>query len=107
RGIRDFAFCGLPQGQWPFIDDRGDALRRCAQAAGCSCSVFSVPSERWVVTDWEQEEVEITTWLKTLPNPAGVLACYDERGYQVLNACRRAGLAVPDEVAVLGAGNDP
>jgi LacI family transcriptional regulator len=35
-----------------------------------------------------------------------VVACNDDRGLQVLDACRRAGLRVPDEVAVVGVDND-
>ena len=34
------------------------------------------------------------------------MACYDSRGQQLLEACRFAGLAVPDEVAVIGVDND-
>jgi LacI family transcriptional regulator len=41
-----------------------------------------------------------------LPKPLGVFACYDICGQQVLDACRSVGLAVPDEVAVLGVDND-
>jgi LacI family transcriptional regulator len=36
----------------------------------------------------------------------GILAAYDIRGQRVLDACRGAGLAIPDEVAVLGVDND-
>jgi LacI family transcriptional regulator len=45
-------------------------------------------------------------WLKALPKPAGVLASDDRLGERVLEACRWAGLRVPDEVGVIGAGND-
>jgi LacI family transcriptional regulator len=34
------------------------------------------------------------------------MAANDERGLQVLDACRRANLAVPDVVAVIGCDND-
>jgi LacI family transcriptional regulator len=34
------------------------------------------------------------------------MACYDFRGQQVLDACRRMNIAVPDEVAVIGVDND-
>ena len=34
--------------------------------------------------------------------PVGVLASLDLRGQQVLAACRLVGLAVPDDVAVIG-----
>jgi LacI family transcriptional regulator len=33
------------------------------------------------------------------------MAAYDYRGQQVLDACRRLGIAVPDEVAVIGVDN--
>jgi LacI family transcriptional regulator len=36
----------------------------------------------------------------------GVMACDDEHGLDMLNACQRAGLRVPDEVAVVGVNND-
>jgi LacI family transcriptional regulator len=34
------------------------------------------------------------------------MACYDIRARHVLDACRRVGLAVPDQVAVVGVDND-
>jgi LacI family transcriptional regulator len=34
------------------------------------------------------------------------MACYDIRASQVLEACRRLGVEVPDEVAVIGVHND-
>jgi LacI family transcriptional regulator len=41
-----------------------------------------------------------------LPKPVGVAACYDVLGLRLLDACRRRGLVVPEQVAVVGAGND-
>jgi LacI family transcriptional regulator len=51
-------------------------------------------------------EDEIGRWLLSLPRPVGVMACYDIRARHVLDACRRVGLAVPDQVAVIGVDND-
>lgn len=51
-------------------------------------------------------EPQLEAWLKSLPKPVAILACNDIRGQQVINACREAGLRVPDEVAVLGVDND-
>jgi LacI family transcriptional regulator len=42
-----------------------------------------------------------------LPKPIGVLSCNDDWGLQLLDACRRAAVAVPDEVAVISVENDP
>jgi LacI family transcriptional regulator len=56
--------------------------------------------------DIAAQEADLRRWLKALPKPIGILACYDIRGLQILDACRGAGLAVPDEVAVIGVDND-
>jgi len=45
-------------------------------------------------------------WLKNLPRPAGVFACYDNRALQVLEACQLCGLDVPNEIAVIGVDDD-
>lgn len=45
-------------------------------------------------------------WLSGLPTPAGIVTGSDRRGLQVLQACRDAGLRVPDDLAVVGIGND-
>ncbi len=48
----------------------------------------------------------LSKWLVSLPKPAGVLAAFDDRALDVLEACRHAAIPVPEEVAVLGIGND-
>lgn len=54
----------------------------------------------------DEEIGAMAAWLKGLARPVGVLAAIDPRGQQVLAACRLAGLAVPEEVAVIGVHND-
>ena len=36
----------------------------------------------------------------------GVMTCNDDRGLQLLDACRRINVLVPEEVAVIGVDND-
>jgi LacI family transcriptional regulator len=45
-------------------------------------------------------------WLKAAPKPLGVFACQDAWGVRLVEACRHAGLHVPDEVALLCVDND-
>jgi LacI family transcriptional regulator len=52
------------------------------------------------------ELTNIGAWLNELHNPVGVLAANDMRARQVLDACRLAGLAVPEQVAVVGVDDD-
>jgi LacI family transcriptional regulator len=102
RGFRHFGFCGLARGLDPRMDDRTEAFRRHLEGAGFGCSVFE--PERTAA--WAQEERQMARWIVSLPKPAGVMACNDNRGLQVLRACMGVGVAVPDQVAVIGAGND-
>ena len=55
---------------------------------------------------WEEEQEAIAAWVLSLPRPVGVMACNDDRGQQVLDACRRVNVLVPEEVAVIGVDND-
>ena len=48
----------------------------------------------------------MAAWLRSLPKPVGVMACNDDCGRHVIEACKLANLAVPDDVGVLGADND-
>lgn len=50
---------------------------------------------------------EVAAWLSELPRPAGVLAAFDDIARVLMEACRTAKLKVPDDIAVLGIGNDP
>jgi len=55
---------------------------------------------------WESQQRELITWLRNLPKPTGVMTSTDLSGQQLLEACLRAGIHVPEEVAVVGADND-
>ena len=48
----------------------------------------------------------LAQWLGELPKPIGVMACNDDRGREVLEACRDARLLVPEQIAVVGVDND-
>jgi LacI family transcriptional regulator len=105
-GLQNFAFCSTPRGENPNQDMRCDVFVACVEELGKSCSVFlGGPRKRGKVS-WEAEQQQITRWLKRLPKPVGVMTCHDDRGHQTLDACRRAGLRVPDDVAVIGVDND-
>ncbi|HEY7428438.1 MAG TPA: DNA-binding transcriptional regulator [Gemmataceae bacterium] len=105
RGLSHFAYCGPPLRQ-PYYyhhSRRSEEFHHVAVEAGFSCSVYYFQKKE---EEWEQEQEQLAAWLREQPKPLGIFACYDERGYQVLDACRRIGLAVPEEAAILGSGND-
>lgn len=106
QGFRQFAYCGLQLGQNRGMEQRGEMFRHLAEAAGCPFASFSSLVVGVTVPDWELEHQRKAAWLMELPKPVGILACYDEPGCHLLNACRRAGLRVPEDVAVVSVGND-
>ena len=55
---------------------------------------------------WKQQQRALAEWLQGLPKPVGVMATNDLMGQQILEACNRLPLEVPDQVAVVGADND-
>jgi LacI family transcriptional regulator len=111
RGFRHFAFCGYPGVS--FSDRRCEHFLRILDDYHFQAAVFPTSNRSTHVSDnlvhetsGELAEAKVAEWLKTLPRPVAVFTCNDIRGRQVLAACASAGLAVPDEVAVLGVDND-
>ena len=102
RGFRNFAYCGDPRFVWSQL--RGDAFDRAMQRAGHT--VFHYEPTSKALEDEDLAMDCIGEWLQTLPQPVAVFTCYDIRGRQVLDACRRFSINVPDDVAVLGVDND-
>ena len=49
----------------------------------------------------------LTTWLKRLPKPVAIFCCDDFRASAVAHLCKRSGITIPDDVAILGVDNDP
>jgi LacI family transcriptional regulator len=103
RGFRNFAFVGIPGRVWSERRERG--FCQAIAAAGFGVRVYNPPaSARSRV--WEREQPILAEWLRRLPRPVGVMACNDDRGREVLEACRAAEVRVPEEMAVIGVDND-
>jgi LacI family transcriptional regulator len=105
RGFRRLGFCGVRDYAWSGW--QLERFRDLARASGVEISTHVAPLVRGGPAAWARDRRKLVAWLRSLPKPVGVFACYDLRGQQVLEACREAGLAVPDEVAVIGVDNDP
>jgi LacI family transcriptional regulator len=104
RGFRHLGFCGLTEYRWSIW--RCEHFERIAREAGCECHVHLAKPRGDRAADWAAEQRDLARWVQRLPKPVGVLACFDIRGRQLLDACRSVGVRVPDDVAVLGVDND-
>ena len=103
RGFEQFAFVGIRGRHWS--DRRGDAFRAAIRTAGCTAHVYHPPRAARPI-GWEREQTRLANWIARLPKPVGIMACNDDRGRGVLEACRLAGARVPDDVAVIGVDDD-
>lgn len=101
-GFRNVAFCGIPGHGYSRVRQEGFL----AAAAALGLNGFGYEPSRADCT-WGQSLAEIQRWIDQLPKPVGVMACNDARGATVLRLCRKLRLDVPNDVAVLGADNDP
>lgn len=101
RGFKHLAFCGDARFNWSVWREK----HFCARVAAARQTVHCYRSAA-EPGDLAAQVADIRRWVESLPKPVGIMACYDNRGQQVLAACRSAKLAVPADVAVLGVDND-
>ncbi|UCF00243.1 MAG: DNA-binding transcriptional regulator [Planctomycetota bacterium] len=103
RGFRYFAYCGFDDIFWSV--ERGECFATRIREAGCETQLYKRPKSKFKHL-WKNEELFMSNWLKSLPKPLGLMACNDDRGQQVIDACEVARLSVPDEVAIIAVDND-
>jgi LacI family transcriptional regulator len=104
RGFRHLAFCGETRFNWSKW--RGEHFIRHVRQAGFDCHVYQSPGRGGRGRTWDEEHQALLAWVRALPRPVGVMACYDIKAQQLLDACREAGVMVPEELAVIGVDND-
>lgn len=129
-GLKRFAFCSVPVGQMRTLDLRREHFIRHVEESGFECAVYTglqphdsrsparrrkrserdtpgIPSADFGTRDWEEEQEHLAQWVAGLPKPVGIMACHDPRGYQLIDACRRASVQIPDQAAIVAVDNDP
>lgn len=104
-GLRNFAFCALPPGSARVRDARREPFAERIARAGHAVLDYPIARTRKKHT-WSDQQEHLAVWLKSLPKPVGVMACQDDTGLQLLDACRRAKISVPDGVAVVSVDDD-
>ena len=110
RGHRRFGFCGYANAN--FSRRRLKYLGDYLQTLGKTVDVYEARliSNKRTITRIEaaavEVEEELIEWVSKLSKPIGIMACNDIRGNQLLHACQRVNIRVPDDVAVVGVDND-
>lgn len=103
RGFKNFAYCGF---QDMFgARSRGESFCRRIEQAGFHTHLYKQPRPRGP-RSWQDEQISMADWLKSLPKPIGLMTCTDDRSRDVVEACKIAALHVPEELAIIGVDND-
>ncbi|OHB57636.1 MAG: hypothetical protein A2173_10450 [Planctomycetes bacterium RBG_13_44_8b] len=106
RGFKQFAYSGFGQ-MYYWSRERGKSFGQRIAEAGFETHYYEYELHKsGAQQSWEKEQKSIADWLKSLPKPIGLMACNDDQGQYVLEACKIAGLNVPEQVAIIGLGND-
>lgn len=104
-GLRKFAFFGI---EAPFSQQRQHGFITTLRASGSDASVHIDQRRGWehYMELVHVADADLTRWLRELPKPVGIFAAHDPLGWHLSQVCRTAGIAVPEEVAIISANND-
>ena len=103
RGFRNFGFFGFNDVCWS--DERCDGFRREVEAAGFGDSFYAYRMQE-IDMVWYYQRNRLREWLRTIPKPIAIMACDDNQGTNLIEACHGIGIKIPSEVSVIGVDND-
>ena len=104
HGLVEFGYVGSRnvQAAKSWDAERGEAFRTALAQHGFHVETYSPEGG----LDADAELASLSAWLCALPKPCGLFVSDDLRAMHVLNVCRGAGIAVPEQVQVVGADNE-
>jgi LacI family transcriptional regulator len=97
-----YAFVGWREPRF-WSEDRRKAFQAAVRLHGKDCFVFECPPK---ASD-ERRKALLGKWIKALPKPCGIFAVHDPVAEDVLQQAAALGLAVPEDIAVIGVDDDP
>lgn len=103
KGFRNFAYFGYKNVCWS--DERCAGFRQRLEEAGMG-DHFYLYDKQEIDNLWYYEAAPLEKWLRSLPKPVAVMACDDNQGNALIEACNSAGVKIPSEVSVIGVDND-
>ena len=104
KGFTNFGFFGYNGVCWS--DERCEAFRARIEKNSKGGGSFYMYDGQNIDNMWYYDQSELTEWLKSLPKPIAIMACDDNQGNILLQACELCGIHVPFDVAIIGVDND-
>lgn len=103
KGFTNFGYFGYNGVCWS--DERCEAFRNRIEKSSRGGSFYLYDRQN-IDNMWYYDQSILTDWLKELPKPIAIMACDDNQGNILLQACEFCGLHVPYDVAIIGVDND-
>jgi LacI family transcriptional regulator len=106
RGLKNFIFYSDVE-NWAY-EENGRGFVQALSDAGFACTWLRWHQSPMFTTghlQWKYKRNWLVAQLKHAPKPLAVFAATDDRALEVLEACERAGLAVPEQVSLVGMDN--
>ena len=103
RGFKNFGFFGFNDVCWS--DERCEGFRREIEAAGFGSSFYAYRMQE-IDMVWYYQRNRLREWLQSIPKPIAIMACDDNQGENLIEACHSIGVKIPSEVSVMGVDND-
>jgi LacI family transcriptional regulator len=104
RGFKQFAYFSLLGLE--YVAEHQQAFADTLRAAGHDCGIYAVQPHLGAEPDWNLDIKRMGQWLEGLPKPLAVFTWNSSSARELIYACMQAGLAVPEEVAVLSGSDD-
>jgi len=103
RGFRRFAHLGDGSGA---SDQQRAGYTAALAGHGQQPVQLNIPVAIRDAPAWRSMQDQLNQWVSNWSLPIGVLACEDLAGRYLIDVCVSRGLRVPDDVAVIGCGNE-
>ena len=88
RGFKNFGFFGFNDVCWS--DERCEGFRREVEAAGFGSSFYAYRMQE-IDMVWYYQRNRLREWLQSIPKPIAIMACDDNQGENLIEACHFCG----------------
>ena len=106
RKFSHFGFFGSESAAYSRIQEAAFRQRVAEAGHAVSSCYTEYLADLTTVALWKKSAQKTHRWLRQLARPAAILCCEDTPARYLADVCGQIGLKVPEDVALLGLGND-
>ncbi|MHB8898558.1 MAG: XylR family transcriptional regulator [Thermoguttaceae bacterium] len=106
QGFVQFAYFGSESAAYSKAQESAFCERVSRAGHGVSCCHTEYLADVATAALWKKSSQKAQRWLRWLAKPVAIFCCEDAPARYLADVCNELGLKVPEEVALLGVGND-